>query len=206
MQLANTPSRYGAVSQNIHWLTAVLVVALLISGKAGEIEAEASNALYFWHSSLGLSILLLVVVRVIWHFASPPPKLPATMLGLARGIARAFHVLFYVLLIALPLSGWMAASAEGGPVTFFGFVAMPALGASQPTVGAEQEEDAELTAAHEAKSGEEFWEEAHEVLGNLLLIAAILHVLAAFKHHLVDRDEVLRRMLPRGNTSALKKD
>jgi cytochrome b561 len=189
MSVTNTQSRYGAVSQGIHWLTATLVIVLLISGKVGDIEAEQSNTLYFWHSSLGITVLLLVIARIIWRFVSPPPALPSTMPAFARMSARALHVLFYALLVALPLSGWLAASAEGGPIAFFGVTLPSATASAQgPAVGMEDEREGE---------GDEFWEETHEVLGNALLILAILHVLAALKHHFLDNDDVLRRMLPR---------
>jgi len=181
MQVTNTPMRYGAVSQNIHWLTAALVIVLLVMGKAGDIEAEQSNELYFWHSSLGIAVLLLVVVRLFWHLISRPPALPSSMSTFARMAARTLHVCFYLLLIALPLSGWLMASAEGAPIAFFGI---------------------SISSADMGKGGEEFWEETHEVLANALLFIATLHALAALKHHLVDKDDVLRRMLPRGTQSS----
>jgi cytochrome b561 len=88
--------------------------------------------------------------------------------------------LFYLFLLALPLSGWLASSAEGGAVSFFGVATLP-----QWNVGA---------------GGEELFEEAHEVLGNILLVLVSLHVLAALKHHFVDKDDVLLRMLPASRT------
>lgn len=178
MSLLNTSSRYGVVSQLNHWTTVVLVIALIITGKAGDIEAEQSgNALYYWHSSLGVLVFLLVLARIVWFVVTPPPRLPQTASSFTRRFARSVHVLFYVLLLALPLSGWLVASAEGGSVSFFGFGTLPVGPVNQ--------------------SAEEFYEELHEVLGNVLLILAILHALAALKHHLVNKDDVLMRMLPR---------
>lgn len=199
MPIANSTSRYGTISQGIHWVTALLVVLLLLSGKVGEIEAKDSNALYYWHSSLGLTILLLVIARVIWRIVSPPPPFPPAMSTPARRIARASHVLFYALLVAVPLSGWLASSAEGGKVTFFGIATLPNAFASSAVAS----QPAADTGAHEDRraseqEGDDVWEETHETLGNALLIVAILHMLAAFKHHFVDKDDILRRMLPRG--------
>jgi cytochrome b561 len=174
MQWINTSGRYGAVSQTIHWITAALVVALIVSGKAGDIDAEEGSRLYFWHSSLGLLILLLVVARILWRFVTPPPKQPAATSRLAGRVATSLHLLFYVFLLALPISGWLASSAEGGTVSFFGLATLPQWSAG----------------------GEDFFEEAHEVLGNILLLLVILHALAALKHHLIDKDDVLLRMLP----------
>ena len=199
MQLTNTTSRYGAIDQTIHWLTAALVAFLLISGKTGEIEPEQSSALYFWHSSIGVTILLLTILRIAWRFLSRPPRLPATMSKWGRGMARTLHALFYILLVALPLSGWLAASSEGGSVMFFGASLPRATASAPPSAIARGEEEDELAGPGEGK--EEFWEETHEVLGNVLLALAILHVLAALKHHFVDKDDVLQRMLPKGMTS-----
>lgn len=176
MQLFNTSTRYGAVSGVLHWITAAVVVILIVSGKAGDVDAEDGNALYFWHSSLGLLVLLLVVARIAWRFVTPPPKPPAMMSALAGRAAAGLHLLFYVFLVLLPLSGWLASSAEGGVVSFFGVATLPQWSL--------------------AGGGEEFFEEAHEVIGNILLILVILHALAALKHHFLDRDDVLSRMLP----------
>ena len=93
-------------------------------------------------------------------------------------MARAIHALFYVLLLALPFTGWLLTSAEGDAVRLFGLFDVPHL----PVPGGEASED--------------FLEETHELLGNLLLALAGVHVLAGLKHHYVDRDNVLRSMLP----------
>jgi cytochrome b561 len=202
MQLLNTSERYGAVSQTLHWMTAALVVVLIVSGKAGDIEAEEGNELHFWHSSLGLLVLLLVIARIVWRFVTPPPKQPATASRLAGRMATALHLLFYAFLVALPLSGWLASSAEGGTVSFFGVATLPQWSAPRPSsanvaVDEEGERIASSSAAREdQEGGEDFFEEAHEVLGNALLILVILHALAALKHHFMDKDDVLLRMLP----------
>jgi cytochrome b561 len=139
---------------------------------AGDVEAEAGNSLYFWHASLGLLVLFLVLVRIIWRFITPVPKHPATMPRLAGRAAAGLHFLFYILLVALPLSGWLASSAEGAPVSFFGVATLPAwtLQASPA---------ANTGGADAGEGGEEFFEEAHEVLGNVLLLLVVLHALAA---------------------------
>jgi len=190
MDLVNTPTRYGVISSSIHWATVVLVAALLLSGKVGDIETEGSGkALYYWHTSLGILVFLLVLARIVWRFVSPPPPLPKTTPSLTRRLAQTMHVAFYALLVALPLSGWLAASAESGaPVTFFGLANLPRW---ELQMGAPEGRSGEGENANE-----ELFEETHEVLGNLLLILASLHVNAALKHHFFDKDEVLKRMLP----------
>jgi|KBSSwiStaDraftv2_1062776.scaffolds.fasta_scaffold00845_27 cytochrome b561 len=197
MHLANSSSRYGSVSQFLHWLTVALVIVLLVSGKVTDIEAEhPGNVAFLWHGSLGVLVLLLVIARIVWAFASPAPSLPSTMTRAARLSARTMHGFLYVLLVALPLSGWLAASYEGASVNFFGVASIPHwnLGSSSSPVASAQNE--EVRAKANGKEGEEFFEEIHEVLGNALLILASLHALVALKHHFLDRDDVLKRMLP----------
>ena len=197
MPLANTPSRYGSVSQAIHWLTVVLVIALLVSGKVTDIEADHPGDIPFlWHGSLGVLVLVLVLSRVVWAFISPAPPFPRTMTRAARLGARTMHLALYVLLVALPLSGWLAASSEGASVNFFGVVSIPSwdLSNSRATPAAAEGEAVGAQAAGEGSK--EFLEDLHEVLGNALLILASLHVLVALKHHFFNRDDVLKRMLP----------
>jgi len=175
MKILNTPSRYGVVSQGLHWLTAAVVVILILTSKSGDFEPADGGALYYWHTSLGLLVLLLVVARVLWRIVTPPPPAPVGQSRLAGRLAHGLHILFYLLLVALPLSGALAAAADGGAVSFFGLVTLP--------VGL-------------ASADGEFFEEMHELLGNVLLVVVALHALAALKHHYIDKDDVLTRMLP----------
>lgn len=180
MHLSNSSSRYGSVSQVLHWLTVALVIVLLVTGKVTDIEADhPGNVAFLWHGSLGVLVLLLVIARIVWAFVSPAPSLPSTMTRAARLSARTMHGFLYALLVALPLSGWLEASSEGAAVNFFGVVSIPHWDLSSNPA-----------------DGEEFFEEIHEVLGNALLILASLHALVALKHHFINRDDVLRRMLP----------
>ncbi len=190
-------TRYGAVSQAIHWITVVVVVTLLLTGLVGDVDAdEPGSAIFMWHGSLGVLVFALAVVRIALSVVSRVPAFPATMNRLERGLARAVHVAFYVLLFALPVSGWLAASAEGASVNFFGVVSLPRYDSAADAPAAATRVDDE----HEGGAGERrenLFEEAHEVLGYAILVLAILHALAALKHHVVDRDDVLRSMLPR---------
>jgi cytochrome b561 len=173
-----TPERYDSVSQSLHWLIALLAFVLLAMGKFGDIDAD-EGPLFGWHTSLGLSVLLLMLVRLAWrltHAVPPPAAGPVWQ----RGAARFTHLAFYALLILLPLSGWLMTGAEGEALSWFGLFDVPAL----PVAGGEESED--------------WLEETHEILGNLLLLLAGLHVLAGLKHHFMDRDGVLARMMPGG--------
>jgi len=171
---------YNGVSKGLHWLIALLAFVLLAMGKLGEVEADEGNGLFGWHTALGLLVLALMVIRAVWrltHAVPPPPRgVPAWQ----QRAAALTHGAFYALLMLLPVSGWLLASVEGDPLDFFGWFTVPWL----PVPGGDAAEDA--------------IEEAHEILGNVLLLLAALHVAAGLKHHFIDRDEVLRRMLPGG--------
>lgn len=187
-------TRYGSVSQAFHWITVVLVIVLLLTGLVGHPEAEEpGNATFMWHGSLGVLVFVLAIARVIWRLGHTVPALPPTMTRASRAFARAVHIAFYVLLFALPITGWLVASAEGAAVNFFGVASLPRWEweAAPAAAGAGDEVEDEA-----AEQREHFFEEVHEVLGYAILALAILHLLAALKHHFVDRDDVLRSMLP----------
>lgn len=171
--------RYSSVSKTLHWLIALLAFTQLAMGKFLEIDADEGAEGYFGiHTALGLSVLALMLVRLAWRLTHAVPPAPAATPGWQRAAARATHFAFYALLIALPVTGWLLTTVEGDAVSYFGLFPVPPL----PVAGGEVAED--------------FLEETHEVLGNVLLVLAGLHVLAGLKHHYVDKDTVLRRMLP----------
>lgn len=185
--LQNTEKRYGTVAMTLHWLIAVAIIGLLIVGKYmhGLPDSDVNKfALYQLHKSTGLTVLALSIARVLWRFVNAVPALPAGMPAWQRWLAHGTHYAFYVLIIAIPLSGWAVASASplGIPTIWFGLFEMPHLPGLQGL--SDQEET------------EEFFEEVHELLGNSMILLLILHVGAALKHHFWDRDTVLRRMLP----------
>ncbi|MBS0578517.1 MAG: cytochrome b [Proteobacteria bacterium] len=178
----------------------MLIIVLLLTGKVGDVDAdEPTSALFIWHGSLGILVLLVAAVRIIWLFVHPAPPLPEGMKHVSRVLARSMHVALYGLLFALPLSGWLASSAEGASVSFFGIASLPAWHMQIPR----QETSSTATGSEAAgtqeagESKKELFEDVHEVLGNVLLALAGLHILAAFKHQLIDRDGLLSRMLPR---------
>ncbi|NOT42748.1 MAG: cytochrome b [Alphaproteobacteria bacterium] len=180
---SNAPTRYGTVAMALHWTIAIAIVSLLIVGKyMNGLPNNDPNkfALYQLHKSFGITVLVLTVVRIIWRVMHPVPALPAGMPAWQRWGAHVSHFGLYALMLAIPLSGWAAASSSslGIPTMLFGAAELPSL-----PVGNDRD-------THE------FYEEAHELLGNLMILLLIVHVVAALKHHFVDRDTVLRRMLP----------
>ena len=129
------------------------------------------------HKSIGITILILVALRLLWRWANPTPGLPGTLKPWERTLAKVTHVLLYVLLFLVPLSGWLMSSARGFPVSWFGMFQLPDLVPKNK-------------ALYDALVA------THGTLAWALGLTATLHLLAALKHHFVLKDDVLRRMLP----------
>lgn len=172
-------SRYSAVSIILHWTIFVLIFANATFGGWMEEASEADLLQYYeLHRSVGITILLLSLVRLGWRLTHAWPPFPDTMPQWERVLARTTHVTFYVLMIGAPLLGWAAASAGGAPASaLFGVIPWPNL----PLAG---------------ESLSETFGSAHEVLVKAIYVVLALHVLGALKHHFFDKDVVLARMVP----------
>jgi cytochrome b561 len=172
-------SRYGAVAQSFHWIIAALIVTQFVLGwTAADLPAGLHKlSLLARHKSFGMTVLMLAVLRLLWRFGHAPPPLPSRMSLIEQRLARATHAAFYVLLFAIPITGWLMSSAKKYSVSWFGLFTWPDLiGKSESAFDALR-----LT---------------HKILGLLLFSIAVLHILAALKHHFWDKDDVLLRMLP----------
>ena len=171
---------YTRTAKSLHWLMALLLIGLLALGfYMHDLPLSPEKLkLYAWHKWAGVSAFLLVLLRLSWRLAHTPPPLPASMPRTMQLAAHAGHLLLYVLMLAIPLTGWLMSSAKGFQTVWFGVLPIPDLIGKDKATG-------ELLAL------------VHKSL-NLLFVAAILgHVAAALKHHFIDRDDVLTRMLPR---------
>lgn len=178
MRLRNDSEHWGAISLALHWLTVVLVIGLAL---VGLVMTELPNSplkisIYAWHKSFGLTVLGLTLLRLAWRFTGGAPA-PAPMPVWQRWAAAGTHGLLYVLLLAIPLTGWLYNSAAGFPLKWFGLFSLPRLSAYDPAL-------------------KQFAGEAHETLFYLLALLVLLHAAAALKHHYLDRDDTLRRMFP----------
>jgi cytochrome b561 len=193
MPLENSPSSYGTVARTIHWLIAGLIVVQFVLAPIPEdlppgihvvppFGLDTAGVLAR-HKSFGMTVLLLMIVRLFWRRRSPPPALPATMRPLQRRLARISHIAFYVILFAMPLSGWMTVQAKGSSASWFGLWTWPNF----------------IGKSDAAFQGLSF---THEILGRVLFFLALLHIAAALKHHFWNRDGVLVRMLPFGRSRA----
>ena len=177
-QWRNTAERYGIVSQLFHWtIVALVITQFVLANLAHDAPTMQKLALINWHKWSGMTILMLAVLRLTWRLANVVPEIPATTAPWQRWAARLSHTLLYVLLFAMPLSGWLMSSARNFPVSWFGLFTFPDL-------------------VRPDRALYEVFHEIHEILAATLFVTAIIHLSAALKHHFIDRDNVLRRMLP----------
>lgn len=179
---ANTAaSTYSRTAIVLHWGTAALVLATIPIGMFGaSSESAAAQSATNLHKTIGILILALTLARVAWRLGHRPPAMPETMKPVLRKIARVTHVLFYALLLILPLSGWWMSSAVPERHAFgFGLFDIPFLPVPRGW----------------ASAGPAYL--VHTMLGWLMIGLAVLHIAAALKHHFIDRDDILARMLPK---------
>lgn len=171
-------ARYGAVAIALHWLTAALIVANLLLGLSMVPLPLSPRKLqwYLWHKWIGTTVFLLTSVRLLWRLWRPPPP-PVPMPDWQRRASTLSHAALYALLLLVPLSGWIYSSATGVQVNYLGLFALPNL----------VEKDRALAAVLR-------W--THIGLNTALFTLVCVHVGAALRHHFVQRDAVLHRMLP----------
>jgi len=166
----------GAIA--LHWITAALIVANLVLGVSmvGLPISPRKLSWYVVHKSIGITIFLLTSLRLAWRALRPHPA-PVAMPAWQRRAAVASHALLYALLFAIPVSGWVYSSATGVQVVYLGLIPLPDLVARNRALG-------------------DVLRLVHVGLNMVLVVVVCLHVAAAVRHHVVDRDRVLARMLP----------
>ena len=180
------PLRYGFTAIWLHWVMALLLIALFIIGNTmDDFPAPIKFQLINLHKSFGIIALGLVFIRLVWRLFNPVPAPPASSTALEVVFAKVVSTLLYVLMFLIPLSGWLMSSAKGYSVRLFNQISLPDL------IG-------------ESEKMAERFESMHELLAHILLILVVIHVLAALKHHFILKDGTLRRMLPRGRASDKK--
>lgn len=172
-------SRYTATAIALHWLAALLILGAFPLGVyAHELALSPLKLkLLSYHKWLGVTIFLLTVARLAWRATHRPPPMADSIPPWQRRAAHGLHHLLYLLLLAIPLSGWLMSSAKGFPVVYLGLLQLPDLVAK----------NAELA---------DIFKEIHEALNFGMLTLVGLHVVAAFKHHFIDRDDTMQRMSP----------
>jgi len=181
MALRNTTARWGSVAMTLHWVIVILIIAqFLLANLAADLPlGMAKLAALARHKSVGLTIFALAVLRLSWRVSNRGhnPPLPVDLKPWERFLAHLTHHGLYLLLFALPLTGWAMSSAKNYPVSWFGYFTLP-----------------DFVAPSEAAF--DALRSTHGFLAGTLVVLATLHVLAALVHHFRRRDNVLRRMLP----------
>lgn len=171
-------ARYTATAILLHWLMALLIFAVFPLGLyMHDLHLSPLKLqLYSYHKWIGITVLTLAVLRVLWRATHTPPPLPDTIARWQRIASGVLHQSLYLLLFAVPMSGWLMSSAKGFKTVWLGVVPLPDL------IGKNKELGRVL-------------ENVHQSLNYLLLLLVVAHIAAALKHKYLDRDEVMARML-----------
>ncbi|MGE3988952.1 cytochrome b [Pseudorhodoplanes sp.] len=179
MLIRNTAERFGLVSKTLHWLTLVLLVGAfsLAISMVNMPFSPRKLEFYSWHKWVGVTIFLVVLLRLAWRLVNPVPAQPGSVPQWQRRLAGLSHATLYMILIVMPITGWIMSSALNLPVVYLGLVHIPSPFGVDRTLG-------------------ETMKIVHLSLAIALLVLVSIHALAALYHHLVLRDDVLRRMLP----------
>lgn len=179
MTLRNTVDRYGSVSIGLHWLTLVILIGVYACINLTDLYPKGSEpreALKTWHFMLGLTVLLLVALRLLNRLLGKSPVVSPPLPRWQQRLASAIHFALYALMFAMPILGWLLLSAAGKPIPFFG-AQLPALLAENKDLAGQLKE-------------------IHETIGTIGYFLIGAHALAALFHHYVTRDNTLVRMLP----------
>lgn len=176
--MTDHPQNYDSMAKALHWLMAALIIALWCVGEGFDLlpKGDLRSQVIGLHKAFGVIVIILAVLRLTWRATHTAPALPATMPAWEQLGAKLGHLALYGLMFALPLSGILMSQSGGRAVSVFGLILPDIIGKDE--------------ALHE------FFQESHEVLASLLAIVLVVHVAAALRHHIMLKDDVLRRMLP----------
>lgn len=171
--------RYTRTAIYLHWLVALGLIGTFALGfYMPDLPLSPTKLkLFSWHKWAGVTLFFLVLVRLGWRLIHPAPPLPSTVSRMMRLASHAMHWSMYALMIAIPLSGWLMSSAKGFQTAWFGVLPLPDLLPKDAALG-------------------DRLKNLHEMLNLILLGLVIVHTCAALKHHFIDRDDVLTRILP----------
>ncbi|SMF40092.1 cytochrome b561 [Alteromonadaceae bacterium Bs31] len=181
MRLGNTNDSYGLVAVLLHWVTALAVVFLFALG-LWMVDLDYYNSWYQLapniHKSVGFVLVLAVLFRLFWRLSQLTPQSPATHKAWERMLAKLMHVFFYIAIISMFFSGYFITTGKGQALHVLGFISIPAVIDNMDNV-------------------KDIASEVHEISAYTIIVAVALHALAAIKHHFIDKDKTLARMLGR---------
>ena len=177
-------ARYSTGAMLFHWLIAILVIVnWRIAEGAEHLEGAEKLAAIAPHKAIGVTIFVLTILRLLWRISHKAPPMPDSMAKWERVLAKTVHIVFYVMLLTLPIGGWLASSYAHLPVDYFGLFNVPLL-------SVEQNYDTAISIVGQHKTG-----------GKVVLALVVLHVLGALKHTFIDKVGGLKRMWPGGSTA-----
>lgn len=170
---------YHPIAKALHWFMALTIFGLLALGLVMHDMPLSPEKLQYhsWHKWAGVSIFVLVWVRLVWRLVNPPPPFASSMPRHVQLLAHIGHLALYALMVVIPLSGWLMSSAKGVQTVWFGVLPIPDLLSRDKELG-------------------HLLEEVHSLLNWALMALIAGHVGAALKHHVIDHDDTLTRMLP----------
>lgn len=183
--MTDTVARYHKVAILLHWLIGLFIIANLALGLLLDDIPDDNKFLAFTiHKSLGLSVLVLTLVRIYWRLTHKAPDYPASFAGWELKVAKVTHFILYVLMLGIPLSGWLlvSASPRNIPTNFFGLFIWPQIPGMQGF--ADQKATAESIG------------DVHSLLAYAMLVLLFLHIAAALRHKFILKDSLVERMLP----------
>lgn len=172
--------KYTKTAIFFHWLMALMIIAAFCLGLIMvDIPGFTPSKLryYAWHKWVGVTIFGLACLRLLWRLTHTPPPYSSAMPTWEKKAGSSLHFLMYILIFCIPISGYLYSVASGIPVVYLGVLPMPVMMDPNPDLA-------------------ELLEEAHFALNMALAACFALHVIAALKHHFIDRDDVLKRMIP----------
>lgn len=182
MRLRDTKTRWGVVSQWLHWSVAALILGLIALGWWMRLQplSPGTIQLYYWHKSLGMLVLALVLIRLGWRAGNVSPPMPPGLPRWEAPAANLTHVALYLLIPLMPVSGWLLNSASGIPFKLFWLVPLPAI----TPVSASLERGFELL---------------HLAGFSALALLLLGHIAASLRHHFLLHNDILLRMLPQSD-------
>jgi cytochrome b561 len=181
--------RYNAGAIALHWIIALMILTNIgLAWWFNTLHGSAKIEPVQLHKSIGITVLVLTVIRLAWRLIVPAPKLPEDFRGWEKGLAQAVHVLFYVVMLGLPLTGWAFTSASSlihvFPIVLFHLIPWPTIAplANLPHDQMKQAHDLFLA--------------GHGLLAKLAYVLIVLHLAGALKHQFINNDDVAARMIP----------
>lgn len=180
MSCKNSSNQYGSISKFFHWTIAILVIVMLCFGFfLGDLPKAMKGTAYMLHKSTGLLILALMILRILWTLINPKPQLPDTIPSYQRFLSHSVHYLLYVLVLIMPISGWILTMAANKVPSFYGLFQVP------------------LPLIPHSKALAMNASQAHTIIAWLIIGFLSLHILAALKHLFINKDEIFSRMMPK---------